>query len=339
MRVAVTGLGFMGLTHLSALKKIEEVEIAAVCDSHEERLDLENLSVEGNLQSVDISLDSGSIRTYSNFGKMLSDGGFDCVDICLPTFLHEDFAVRAMDSGYHVFCEKPLSLDPESGRRMMAKAGETGKLLGVGHCIRFWPGWKEARELIRSGKYGRVTAAHLSRLSAMPGWSDGGWLLDYEKSGGPVLDLHIHDADMVRYMFGEPASICSTGNVDSRGRVSFVTTIYKYEDGPAVSASGGFVVPESFPFEAGAFINLEKAAVKIGEGVTVYPEGGEAYSLEIDSDDGYYWELKDFAACVAEGRPSRVVSVEDAIESIELCQAELKSVLENREISLREFRK
>ncbi len=332
MKVAVTGLGFMGLTHLSALNKIEEVEITAVCDAHLERLDLENLKVDGNLQSVDMSLDSGNIRTYTDFDQMLTDGGFDFVDICLPTFLHEKFSIKAMEAGYHVFCEKPLSLEPDGGRRMMRKAEETGKLLGVGHCLRFWPGWMEARELIKSGKYGKVTAAHLSRLSAMPGWSDGGWLLDYEKSGGPVLDLHIHDADMVRYMFGEPAGLCSTGTVDSKGRVSFITTIYRFTNGPAVSSTGGFVVPGNFPFEAGAFINLEKAAVKIGEEVKVFPMDEDPYTLEIADEDGYYWELKDFISCVAEGRPSRVVSVKEAIESIELCQAELRSVLENREI-------
>ena len=334
MKVAVTGMGFMGLTHITALLKLEDVEIAAVCDSHPERLDLGNLKVEGNLQTVDISLEDRGIRTYTDYDKMLSDGGFDFVDICLPTFLHEKFSIKAMEAGFHVFCEKPLSLVPEEGRRMIAKAGETGKILGVGHCLRFWPGWVEIRELIESGKYGKVTAAHLSRLSAMPEWSDGGWMLDYEKSGGPVLDLHIHDADMVRYLFGDPASLRSTGTVDSQGRVSFITTVYDFGNGPAVSSTGGFIPAESFPFDAGAFFNLEKAAIKMGEKIMVYPKGEEPYALEIAPEDGYYWELRDFVNCVKKGHPSQVVTPKEAIESIELCRAELQSVLEKREIVL-----
>ncbi len=332
MKVAVTGLGFMGLTHISALLKLEGVEIAAVCDSHEERLNLSNLKVEGNLQTVDISLENRGIRTYTDYDQMLSDGGFDFVDICLPTFLHASFSIKAMEAGYHVFCEKPLSLEPEEGRRMMEKAEETGRILGVGHCLRFWPGWVEVRELIESGRYGKVTAAHLSRLSAMPVWSDGGWMLDYEKSGGPVLDLHIHDADMVRYLFGNPLSLRSTGTVDSKGRVSFITTVYDYGDGPAVSSTGGFVPSGSFPFDATAFFNLERAAIKMGEVIKIYPDGEEPYTLEIAPEDGYYWELKDFVSCVKEVRPSRVVSPRDAVKSIELCQAELLSVLEKREM-------
>lgn len=334
MRVAVTGLGFMGLTHITALLKLEGVEVVAVCDSHEDRLDLSNLKVQGNLHAVDISLDGDVVRTYTNYDQMLSDGGFDFVDICLPTFLHESFSVKAMEADYHVFCEKPLSLEPEAGRRMIQKSEETGQLLGVGHCLRFWPGWVEVRELVESGKYGKVTAAHLSRLSAMPGWSDGGWILDYEKSGGPVLDLHIHDADMVRYLFGDPLSLHSTGTVDSQGRVSFITTVYNFGNGPAVSSTGGFVASGSFPFEAEAFLNLEKAAIKIGGETKVYPDGDEPYTLDIAPEDGYYWELKDFVSCVEQGRPSRVVTPNEAVESIELCRAELLSVQEKREIVL-----
>jgi len=324
----------MGVTHLIALREMPGVEIAAVCDAHAERLDLRNLKVEGNLQTVDLSLEGCNIRTYTDYDQMLSDGGFDFVDICLPTFLHENFSLRALEAGHHVFCEKPLSLEPESGRRMIRKAEETGRLLGVGHCLRFWPGWVETRELIESGAYGRVTAAHLSRLSARPGWTDGGWMLDYEKSGGPVLDLHIHDADMVRYLFGDPRSLRSTGIVDGQGRVAYISTVYDFGSGPAVSSSGGFVSSGSFPFEASAVFNLEGAVVKIGAEVTVFPDQGEAYALEVAPGDGYYWELKDFVTCVEEGRPSRVVTPEDAVASIELCRAELRSVLEKREILL-----
>ena len=334
MRIAVTGLGFMGLTHISSLLKLEGVEIVAVCDSHVNEMDLGNLKVDGNIQSQDLSLDKDVVRTYTDFDLMLSEGGFDIVDICLPTFLHEDFSVKAMEAGYHVFCEKPLCLEPEAGRRMILKAEETGRILGVGHCLRFWPGWVEVRELLESGKYGKVTAAHLSRLSAMPAWSDGGWLLDYEKSGGPVLDLHIHDADMVRYLFGDPVSLFSTGTIDDQGRVSFITTVYNFKNGQAVSTTGGFVDSTSFPFEAGAFINLEHAAIKIGEETKVYPDGEDGYTLDIAPEDGYYWELKDFISSVKKGRPSRVVTPEDAIKSIELCKDELLSVIEKREIVL-----
>lgn len=157
---------------------------------------------------------------------------------------------------------------------------------------------------------------------------------DYEKSGGPVLDLHIHDADMIRYLFGDPLSLHSTGTVDSQGRVSFITTVYNFGNGPAVSSSGGFVTSGSFPFEAGAFLNLEKAAIKIGGETKVFPDGDEPYTLDIAPEDGYYWELKDFVSCVEQGRPSRVVTPKEAVESIELCRAELLSVQEKREIVL-----
>ena len=334
MRVAVVGLGFMGITHITALQKISNVEVAAVCDARADQLDLSSLRVAGNLQTSEVVLDSDTTRLYADYGRMLEDGGFDFVDICLPTFLHERFSIDAMKSGYPVFCEKPLALDPESGRRMVQAAEDTGQLLGVGHCLRFWPGWAELKELIDSGRFGKVTAAHLSRLSARPGWTDGGWMLDYEKSGGPVLDLHIHDADMVRYLFGDPRRVSSTGTADEQGRVSFITTVYDFGKGPSVSTCGGFVSPESFPFQAEAFFNLEEAAVRLGEEVTVYPCEGEPYKLETAPEDGYYWELRDFVDAVSEGRPSKVVTPGDAVASIELCLAELRSVLEHREISL-----
>jgi predicted dehydrogenase len=108
--------------------------------------------------------------------------------------------------------------------------------------------------------------------------------------------------------------------------------VYDFGKGPAVSSTGGFIPAQSFPFDARAFFNLEKAAITMGEEIKVFPKGEEPYNLEIAPEDGYYWELRDFVTCVKEGRPSLVVSPKEAIESIELCRAEMQSVLEKREI-------
>ena len=88
--------------------------------------------------------------------------------------------------------------------RMIQAARKSGKILQIGHCVRFWPEYAKAKEIVDSGKYGRVVAAMFQRLGAAPGWSVDNWFINEKRSGGVALDLHIHDTDYVQYLFGMP---------------------------------------------------------------------------------------------------------------------------------------
>ncbi len=135
---------------------------------------------------------------------MLADGSFDAVDVCLPTDMHPAVVTAALTAGFDVFCEKPLARTAAAADALAAAARSSGRLVAAGHCVRHWPAYAEASRIVASGRHGAPRYAELTRLSAPPTWSAGGWLADPARSGNAALDLHVHDADMVLQLFGPP---------------------------------------------------------------------------------------------------------------------------------------
>ncbi len=336
VKVALVGLGFMGKMHLSVYSKLENVKLVAMCDVDEDALNLKTRGG-GNIAVGDLDIDLSRVKKYTDYDKMLEDGGFDFVDICLPTYLHADFSIRAMEAGYHVFCEKPLSNKVEDAKKVVDKAKETGKLFSVGQCLRYWPMYTEVKRIIDTGKYGKVRYAEFGRFSMTPTWTWKNWILDGSLSGNAALDLHVHDVDMILFLFGFPKSVRSRGIMERDGSISHISTIYSYDD-KLVTSTGGWICTDSFGFNARAFYILEKATIELDISkdpvVMVYPDDGEKYPLALPDGDGYYYELKDFAEGVERGELSGIVTPESAYDSVKLCLAEIESVKRKEEIEL-----
>jgi len=297
------------------------------------KIDLHTLEVKGNIQTGETKGDLSGVKTYSDFDQMLANGGFDFVDICLPTFLHAEFSIKALRAGFPVFCEKPMALNADECESMIQAAEETGLILRIGQCLRFWPAYERLKNMIHSKQYGDVRSAHFSRFTPVPGWSADGWLLDSKKSGGPVLDLHIHDADMVQWIFGMPHAVHSVG-AKQQDEIILITTEYDYEH-MAISTSGGFVTSPSFPFEMSALVTLENAVIVFRQNeLWVYPNDQDGFQVALPPHDGYFGELKDFVHTLQTGQESGVVSMRSAAESVLLCLAEAESVWSGKQVFL-----
>lgn len=335
VRVALAGLGFMGKTHLGVYLGLSNVEVTALMDLNPKSLEITSLDAGGNIESSAGSVDLSGIRKYTDFDKLLADGGFDYVDLCLPTSMHAELAVKAMNAGYNVFCEKPMALTADEVDRMLEAERASGKLLSVGQCLRFWPAYVEVKKIIDSGTYGKVQFAELGRYSARPGWGWKSWLLDSKLSGNAALDLHVHDVDMILWLFGKPKSVRSKGVVEADGGVSHVSTVYGY-DGMSVTSTGGWNCSDSFGFNMRAFFVLDRATIELDfskdPSVALYPQGGKKEAVALQEGDGYYHELVDFVASVEKGRGSGVVTGMSAADSVRLCLLEIQSAKENREI-------
>ena len=323
VRVALVGVGFMGRVHLAAYGRLAGVAVTALCDD------------QADLSPAEAP---AGARPFASIDAMLAAGGFDVVDICLPTDLHAHVAVSAMEAGYHVICEKPMALTHADALRMARTAAGTGRLLFVAQCLRFWPAYTEIRRLIEEGTYGAVRYASFDRISAPPSWSGRGWFRDPARSGGALLDLHIHDVDMILHLFGPPQALISTGVLDEAGAVSHVSSQYRYED-RVVTSFGGWLAADSHGFTMRALVAFEGATVDFSHGrdpqVWVYPDGGEPHALELAPENGYFYELHEFAEGVRTGTPSAVVTPESAAESVRVCRAEERSIREGREVWLR----
>ena len=144
---------------------------------------------------------------------------------------------------------------------MITEAKRSGKTLQIGHCVRFWPEYAKAKQIVDSGEYGKVIAAIFQRLGSAPTWSKDNWFMDEKRSGGVALDLHIHDTDFVQYLFGMPCAVSSFGAKGLSGELLHIVTRYLYDDDKVVIAEGSWAMMPSFGFEMSFNIMTEKATI------------------------------------------------------------------------------
>ncbi|MFA6645583.1 MAG: Gfo/Idh/MocA family oxidoreductase, partial [Sphaerochaetaceae bacterium] len=285
----------------------------------------------------EMKTDVSKAKVYTDYKKMLTDGGFDFVDLCIPTFLHKEFAVSALRAGYDVFCEKPMARSVEEAEEMVTVAKETGKFLAVGQCLRFWPMYVKIKELLDSKKYGKVISAEFSRYSPYPTWTVGGWTDDGELSGSAALDLHIHDVDIMNFYFGPPKAVTSSGVEAPGGGFGHIATLYDYP-GMTVTSVGDWLCSDSFNLIMRALIVLEKGVINLDtsqpEALVVYEDGKGKFSPELDSKDGYYYELEAFVNNVATRKAPTVVTPESAMGSLKIVLAEIESASKGKQIKL-----
>ncbi len=328
MKIGIIGFGVMGRTHFRAWQGQADAEIAAVCEANSEVL--AKPTVDGNLEQQVGEIDLEGIPLFSDVDRMLAEADLDAVSITLPTHLHAAFSIKALEAGVHALCEKPMALTTAECDDMIAAVGRTGKQLMIAQCIRFWPEYAWARTAIADGRFGGVLAAGFDRLSCAPGWSADSWFSDPTKSGGVTLDLHIHDVDFIQYLFGPPTTIRASGACFSNGMLGHIVSDFGYDDNKAVTATGSWMMGNSYGFSMGFRIVLEKATLVFTSGhspsLRVYPAEGESYSPDdLPEGDGYSREIAHFASLIS-GETTPEITPEQAKESVRMALAAADAV-------------
>ncbi|OGV70706.1 MAG: hypothetical protein A2283_16615 [Lentisphaerae bacterium RIFOXYA12_FULL_48_11] len=337
MKVGIIGFGFMGRMHYRCWKAMEGVEVAAICDADPHAVTDPNKN-KGNIAGAVGDVDLQNISVYSDPSKMFADKKLDAVSITVPTFLHAPWTIKALEAGLHVLCEKPMALNLSEGKAMIDAAKRSGKVLQIGHCIRFWPEYVKAKDIIESGTYGRVIAATFQRLAATARSKEGSWFSNEAKSGGMVLDLHIHDTDFVQYLFGMPGSVCSHGVTIPGAGLSHVVTHYCYSDDKLVTAEGGWEMMPSFGFEMRFLIALEKATISFDHRrqptLKVCPVGGEVFTPPLGNGDGYSRQIEYFVRIIRGESVPSVITSQQALDSLRIVEAERESVQKGKRVNI-----
>lgn len=347
LRVGIAGIGFMGMIHYLAYQRLTGVKVVALCETNRKRLEGDWTDIQGNFGPRGEMMDLTGIARYTELGDMVADANVDLVDICLPPALHHPLALQALQGGKHVFSEKPIALAAEQGAEMVAEADRAGKLLMVGQVLPFFPEYRFAYEAITSGRYGKLLGGHFRRII-----SDPTWIRDFYSPGvcgGPMLDLHVHDAHFIRLICGMPRAVRSLGRM--RGEVvEFFTSQYLFDDPSlAVTATSGVIYQQGRPFTHAYEIYLEKATLlfdftafaenpTVVMPVTVLTADGQVERPTIaggDPIDAFVGELSEAARAVAEGSPSPLLNGELARDAVILCQRQTESVRSGCEVSLR----
>jgi predicted dehydrogenase len=335
--VGVVGLGFMGRTHVEAWRAAGSAGFAnrlvAVCDTDPERRAGRAMQG-GNItqgSGQELLFDPALVRGYEGIDEFLADEAVEVVSICTHTRTHVDFAVRALRAGKHVLVEKPVALNAAAMEPLVRVAAETDRVCMPAHCMRFWPGWDWLAERNRAGTFGAPRSVVFRRLGSRPDWSP--VYADDEESGGALVDLHLHDVDFLRYAFGDPQAVLAGGSL------GHVTALYRYAEGPRhAAAEGGWDHSGGFPFRMGYLAVFEEATVEYDLGhdpVLVVHRGGSAEPVEVASYSGYDGEVRHLLEALAEGRRELRVTVEDALATARLLDAERESLRSGDTVKLR----
>jgi len=367
VRIGIIGLGFMGMTHFEGAMRMSKPDdsgcrrvegprlnggqITAFATRNPDKRSGDWTGIQGNFGPSGTMMDFDGVTAVADYQDLLADPDIDLVDICLPTDQHEQVTLEALAAGKHVLVEKPIAVDLDAARRMVAAAEEADRLLMVAQVLPFFPEFSYVRQLAESGEHGRLLAAHFRRVISPPDWSDD--MSDFRKLGGWGVDLHIHDNHYIGLLCGTPSAVVSRGLLQE-GLVNHVHSQYIYDSpdgtpGPAVTCVSGGIAASGLEFAHGFEVYFERATVEFSAGTyggewvasrplslvnsdgevaePALPGGGEWYSAFTD-------ELQAAVDGVNAGTSPRVISSELAVDALAVCYAEAESIAEGRAISL-----
>jgi predicted dehydrogenase len=332
LTVAILGFGFIGRAHGDAYARLPNVKLVAIGGCREERVQAWKAPY--------------SFSFYKDPNALLDSCAADIIDICLPTFMHEEFVIRAAEKGMHVICEKPLALTVKEVDGMLAAVRKAGVIFMVAQILRFFTHYTKCRELVRDGRLGDVFFGSAARLAEPPRWAE--WFQHPEKSGGALFDLQVHDLDYLMNLFGTPESLFAVGLQANSGCWDQVVTSLSYRTRKLiVEASSRLAV--GWPFTSMLRLMGTAASLEYGfrvkgnvdvmaqaqHSLVLYPNGSPATHFELEDPDPYLRELKYFVDAVERRDKPDAVRPEEARNVIAVLEATKQSLETGTIVDLR----
>ncbi|WEG10771.1 Gfo/Idh/MocA family oxidoreductase [Pullulanibacillus sp. KACC 23026] len=324
MKIVVIGSGTMAHTHTDAYTNMTNVELVGVVDIRE---DLGRPFAQ-----------KYNILYFSSLDEALEQTEVDVVDVCVPTYLHKNYVIQAANAKKHVICEKPLARSIEDACEMIEHCKSQSVRLFVGHVVRFFPEFENARQLILDGEIGKVGTVRFFRGGPFPKATFENWYADTARSGGVILDLMIHDFDFLQWTFGKAERVYTKALPD----MDYALTSIRFKNGVIANVEGSWSDVDDFHTEydiAGSEgllqhdsrkekplqISLKQENSWNAEGVAVpeSPMFKRPYQLE----------LENFIHCIETGETARVTP-NDALEALRLSFASIESAKTGKAVTL-----
>jgi predicted dehydrogenase len=230
---------------------------------------------------------------------------------------------------------------------MIAACRTAGVQLLVAHVVRFFPEYALAKATVASGQIGRPAVIRLTRGSFRPKKTVGNWCLDFEKSGGMMLDLMIHDFDYARWIAGEVESVFAknVGGAHPNAPVEYGLAILKHKSGALSHIAGAWAYPPP-TFRTGLEIAGDRGLIEFDSEATapirmLLQKSGDTSSPDVGlpasplSESPYTTQIKEFYAALAGGKPARV-SAEDGLAAVQIGLAAIESARTGQAVTLPE---
>ncbi len=329
VKIGIIGAGSIARFHAIGLATINKAKLYGVVDINKPAAEK-------------LAKEFGAV-VFDNVDSMLADKEIDAVDICLPTTLHHEYALKSAKAGKHVFCEKPIARTIKQAQEMIDVCKKENVKLMIGHVLRYFPEYRRAKQMIDNGSLGKIGMVRLSRLNTFP-VTGSGWYSDIESSGGVVLDMIIHDFDFLQWCFGKPTRVYSQGlayRVSKDQLLDYALVSFRFKNDTIAHVEGSWAETSGFSanFEiAGSkgLINfdmkknvpflLSTRATRSGAAGVNVPESPLKQSP-------YASELKHFVDCVLNDKQPEI-SGKDAMISLEIALAVLESIKTGQVVEL-----
>ncbi len=340
LNVGLVGVGFMGWIHYLAYQRSKEAKLTAFVSRDPKKRAGDWRGIHGNFGPPGQPIDVTGIQTYEATDELLANDSIDVVDICLPPHLHAPVAIAALQAGKHVFCEKPLGLTSADCDRILDAARANDRQVMVAQVLPYIGPYQYALESAQDGCFGKPIGGYFKRVISNPDWIPD--FFDPNKVGGPMVDLHVHDAHFIGLLFGKPKSIHATGRRE--GQVAkFAHALYLFEDPKlAVSASSGVIDQAGRPFTHGFEIHFERATLQFE--FAAFSDNPETMPLKVLDVDGqverpelppgddvtaFEQEIADMVSSIRSGTTLPRLSAQLARDAIHYCHCVQESVLRN----------
>jgi predicted dehydrogenase len=315
LQVGVLGAGFIATAHVHAYAAAPGVRVVAVADP-----------VAAKAQAL--AAEVGAVAMSS--ADELLGTELDIVSICTPTPTHDTLAVRALEAGLHVLCEKPIARTLNGARRIVEAAQRAPGLLMIGHVSRFEPDHRQAKAVVDAGHLGPIATMSHSMTTSLPGWSEAGWLADTDASGGPLVDLAVHSFDFLSWIAAsDPVRLHAVGADTGVGPATYALVTVRYASGALALVETSWAHPASHGFKLATEIigrdgRLYWSYDDIAGGVINFATGASV-SFEPLSDRGFRAEVGSFIEAVRT-RAASPVPAEAGFTSLRTALAASESV-------------
>lgn len=329
---AVLGLG-VGRAHCDAVNTFDDAALVAICDIDEKRLSEAGEDYEGTL-------------LYNDFNELIKNKDIDIISICLPSGIHAEYTVKALEAGYHVLVEKPIDITVEAAMRIEEARVRTGKTVGCVFQTRNNACFKKALEVQKSGRAGKIFLGDFSVKWYRPPeyFTENTWRGTWEMDGGgSLMNQAIHTVDLMLQLMGEPEYVFSEKDICThRIKTEDLTvSLIKFKSGARATLSTttcaypGVATEISFYGENGTveikdecIVTWEFRDCDDDEKATVFEQYGHGNAIAAKYNPGYLFGhesvVRDMIDAVKENRNPQVMPL-DAIKSVKLIEAIYRS--------------
>jgi myo-inositol 2-dehydrogenase/D-chiro-inositol 1-dehydrogenase len=323
LNVGIVGAGYMGSLHAKILRQDERVRVAAIHDLAHERA--QTCAQEYGAQAVESP-------------EALIDA-VDAVFITTPNTKHVQTTLDALAAGRHLFCEKPLATSLDEARQVLEESRRSQGLFQVGHNRRFAPVYQTVKKLVEQEEL-RTHSVHskMNRGELL----NPSWVSDPSLTGGFLYETTIHMLDMLRWLFGEVASVAVHATSHEYPEIDDFSMLLRFRSGVHATLASAADASWHFPFERLEIFShhatietqeMERLSYTVGLNASPVVQAFDALGKELRW--GYAQEDKAFVDAVVSGQPA-LVSVLDGYKAVELADACYRSALTDKKITISE---